>query len=50
MTWLAVLKLTHVGKDDYRVFRAQVLGELRVTTGRLIPYCLFWSRSWPKWV
>ncbi len=34
-------KFTHVGKDDYRVFRAQVLGGGRVTTGRLVPYCLF---------
>ena len=34
-------KFTHVGKDDYRVFRAQVLGEPRVTTDRLVPYCLF---------
>jgi pyruvate/2-oxoglutarate dehydrogenase complex dihydrolipoamide dehydrogenase (E3) component len=34
-------KFTHVGKDDYRVFRAQVLGGGRVTTDRLVPYCLF---------
>ena len=34
-------KFTHVGKDDYRVFRAQMMGEQRVTPGRLIPYCLF---------
>ena len=34
-------KFTHVGKDDYRVFRAQVLGGSRVTTDRLVPYCLF---------
>jgi pyruvate/2-oxoglutarate dehydrogenase complex dihydrolipoamide dehydrogenase (E3) component len=34
-------KFTHVSKDDYRVFRAQVLGGPRVTTGRLVPYCLF---------
>ncbi len=34
-------KFTHVGKDDYRVFRAQVLGGSRVTTNRLVPYCLF---------
>lgn len=34
-------KFTHVGKDDYRVFRAQLMGGQRVTAGRLIPYCLF---------
>ena len=34
-------KFTHVGKDDYRVFRAQVLGGSRTTTDRLVPYCLF---------
>ena len=34
-------KFTHVGKDDYRVFRSQALGGTRVTTGRLVPYCLF---------
>ncbi len=34
-------KFTHAGKDDYRVFRAQVLGEPRVTTDRLVPFCLF---------
>ena len=34
-------KFTHVGKDDYRVFREQLLGGARVTTNRLVPYCLF---------
>lgn len=34
-------KFTHVGKDDYRVFQAQVLGGSRTTTDRLVPYCLF---------
>ena len=34
-------KFTHVSKDDYRVFRAQVMGGTRVTAGRLVPYCLF---------
>ena len=34
-------KFTHVSKDDFRVFRSQVLDGTRVTTGRLVPYCLF---------
>ncbi len=34
-------KFTHVGKDDYRVFRAQLVGGARVTTDRLVPFCLF---------
>jgi pyruvate/2-oxoglutarate dehydrogenase complex dihydrolipoamide dehydrogenase (E3) component len=34
-------QFTHVSKDDYRIFRSSVMGENRVTTNRLIPYCLF---------
>ncbi len=41
-------KFTHVGKDDYRVFRAQVLGGGRVTTDRLVPYCLFLEPEFAK--
>ena len=34
-------QFTHVSQDDYRIFRAGVMGESRITTDRLIPYCLF---------
>ena len=34
-------QFTHIGYDDYRVILAQLSGGERVTTGRLVPYCLF---------
>jgi pyruvate/2-oxoglutarate dehydrogenase complex dihydrolipoamide dehydrogenase (E3) component len=34
-------QFTHIGFDDYRVVRDNMLGIRRVTTGRLVPYCLF---------
>jgi pyruvate/2-oxoglutarate dehydrogenase complex dihydrolipoamide dehydrogenase (E3) component len=32
---------THVSIDDFRVVHANINGGNRVTTGRLVPYCLF---------
>ena len=32
---------THIGFDDFRVVRDNLLGRPRVTTGRLVPSCLF---------
>jgi pyruvate/2-oxoglutarate dehydrogenase complex dihydrolipoamide dehydrogenase (E3) component len=32
---------THIAFDDFRVVRDNLLGQLRVTTGRLVPSCLF---------
>ena len=32
---------THIAFDDFRVVRDNLLGRLRVTTGRLVPSCLF---------
>jgi pyruvate/2-oxoglutarate dehydrogenase complex dihydrolipoamide dehydrogenase (E3) component len=32
---------THVSIDDFRVVHANIHGGNRVTTGRLVPYCLF---------
>jgi len=34
-------QFTHVSIDDFRVVRDNLAGGNRVTTGRLIPYCLF---------
>jgi pyruvate/2-oxoglutarate dehydrogenase complex dihydrolipoamide dehydrogenase (E3) component len=32
---------THVAFDDFRVVRDNLAGKYRVTTGRLVPFCLF---------
>jgi pyruvate/2-oxoglutarate dehydrogenase complex dihydrolipoamide dehydrogenase (E3) component len=32
---------THIGFDDFRVVRDNLAGKQRVTTGRLVPFCLF---------
>jgi len=32
---------THVALDDYRVAKSDIAGGGRITTGRLIPYCVF---------
>jgi pyruvate/2-oxoglutarate dehydrogenase complex dihydrolipoamide dehydrogenase (E3) component len=32
---------THIGFDDFRVVRDNLAGHHRVTTGRLVPFCLF---------
>jgi pyruvate/2-oxoglutarate dehydrogenase complex dihydrolipoamide dehydrogenase (E3) component len=32
---------THISEDDFRVFRDNVTGGNHVTTGRLIPFCLY---------
>jgi pyruvate/2-oxoglutarate dehydrogenase complex dihydrolipoamide dehydrogenase (E3) component len=32
---------THIGFDDFRVVRDNLAGRDRVTTGRLVPFCLF---------
>jgi probable pyridine nucleotide-disulfide oxidoreductase len=32
---------THVALDDYRVAKSDITGGDRITTGRLIPYCVF---------
>src|SRR5262249_30073632 len=32
---------THIAFDDFRVLRDTLSGGSRVTTGRLVPYCLF---------
>lgn len=34
-------KFTHVAFDDFRVVRDNLAGGHRVTTGRLVPFCLF---------
>jgi pyruvate/2-oxoglutarate dehydrogenase complex dihydrolipoamide dehydrogenase (E3) component len=34
-------QFTHVSADDFRVVHAGISGGKRVTTGRLIPFCLF---------
>jgi pyruvate/2-oxoglutarate dehydrogenase complex dihydrolipoamide dehydrogenase (E3) component len=34
-------QFTHIGDDDVRVVRDNLAGIDRVTTGRLVPYCLF---------
>jgi pyruvate/2-oxoglutarate dehydrogenase complex dihydrolipoamide dehydrogenase (E3) component len=34
-------QFTHVGADDFRVVHANLTGRDRVTTGRLVPFCLF---------
>lgn len=34
-------QFTHVAFDDFRVIRDNMNGKDRVTTGRLVPYCLF---------
>ena len=34
-------QFTHIAYDDYRVIQANLAGRERVTTGRLLPYCLF---------
>jgi pyruvate/2-oxoglutarate dehydrogenase complex dihydrolipoamide dehydrogenase (E3) component len=34
-------KFTHIGEDDFRVFRDNVTGGNHVTTGRLVPFCLY---------
>ena len=32
---------THIGEDDFRVFHDNVMGGNHVTTGRLVPFCLY---------
>jgi pyruvate/2-oxoglutarate dehydrogenase complex dihydrolipoamide dehydrogenase (E3) component len=32
---------THISEDDFRVFRDNVTGGKNVTTGRLVPFCLY---------
>jgi pyruvate/2-oxoglutarate dehydrogenase complex dihydrolipoamide dehydrogenase (E3) component len=34
-------QFTHIGEDDFRVVRDNMLGGNRVTTGRQVPFCLF---------
>jgi pyruvate/2-oxoglutarate dehydrogenase complex dihydrolipoamide dehydrogenase (E3) component len=34
-------QFTHISMDDFRVVHANLTGGDRVTTGRLVPYCLF---------
>jgi pyruvate/2-oxoglutarate dehydrogenase complex dihydrolipoamide dehydrogenase (E3) component len=34
-------QFTHISEDDFRVVRDNLLGRTRVTTGRLVPFCLF---------
>jgi pyruvate/2-oxoglutarate dehydrogenase complex dihydrolipoamide dehydrogenase (E3) component len=34
-------QFTHIGEDDFRVVRDNILGGNHVTTGRLVPFCLF---------
>jgi pyruvate/2-oxoglutarate dehydrogenase complex dihydrolipoamide dehydrogenase (E3) component len=34
-------QFTHVSADDFRVVHDSITGGKRVTTGRLIPYCMF---------
>jgi len=34
-------QFTHVSLDDFRVVHESIIGGKRVTTGRLIPYCMF---------
>ena len=39
--WPAAQQFTHVSVDDFRVVHDSLTGGERVTTGRLIPFCLF---------
>jgi pyruvate/2-oxoglutarate dehydrogenase complex dihydrolipoamide dehydrogenase (E3) component len=32
---------THISEDDFRVFADNVMGRSHVTTGRLVPFCLY---------
>lgn len=34
-------QFTHIGEDDFRVVRDNLLGGNHVTTGRQVPFCLF---------
>ena len=34
-------QFTHISFDDFRVVRDNLAGGSRVTTGRLVPFCLF---------
>ena len=34
-------QFTHVSHDDFRVVHSNLTGGNRVTTGRLVPFCLF---------
>ena len=34
-------QFTHISEDDFRVIRDNILGGNHVTTGRLVPFCLF---------
>jgi pyruvate/2-oxoglutarate dehydrogenase complex dihydrolipoamide dehydrogenase (E3) component len=34
-------QFTHIGEDDFRVFRDNVTGGNHVTTGRQVPFCLY---------
>ncbi len=34
-------QFTHISEDDFRVVRDNILGGNHVTTGRLVPFCLF---------
>ena len=34
-------QFTHISEDDFRVVRDNILGGNRVTTGRLVPFCIF---------
>lgn len=34
-------QFTHIGEDDFRVVRDNILGGNHVTTGRQVPFCLF---------
>jgi pyruvate/2-oxoglutarate dehydrogenase complex dihydrolipoamide dehydrogenase (E3) component len=34
-------QFTHISEDDFRVFHDNVLGGNHVTTGRLVPFCLY---------
>ena len=34
-------QFTHVSLDDFRVVHSSLTGGNRVTTGRLVPFCLF---------
>ena len=37
----AAPQFTHISVDDFRVVHASLTGGKRVTTGRLVPFCLF---------
>ncbi|MDB5310171.1 MAG: merA [Gemmataceae bacterium] len=39
--WAGSPQFTHIGFDDFRVVRDNLTGVSRVTTGRLVPSCLF---------